>query len=563
MSAHIISPHPPVISDVLKGLSRTTPLSTAWEPQAHSIPALLQLAVALLHEAKPALQELALQPKGFRSINTKALTALCKQIRAGGDPLGVRYCQLRNAEQRRPSGQTFTPEAVVKGMVDWAAGRSSDYVRIVDAGAGSGRFTFAALARFPKAHAVCIEADQALALLLRANAEALGLGQRVTVIVDDFRRCELPAVTGKTLFIGNPPYVRHHDISGEWKQWYSQKLRALGHHSSQLAGLHLHFFLKTLELAKPGDEGCYITAAEWMDVNYGQALRDLLCNGLGGRAVFAVAPELKVFEDALVSAAITCFSPGRKAGSLTFKRLTRAAELERLTGGVKVRLADAKANPKWSELMDSLQSTEEPGFVPLGDLFKVQRGQVTGANKVWVVPPAAPKLPSRFLFPCVTKATDLTSLNDVKLTDTSRLRSVADLPASLDGLTATERKQVEAFLEWAENNGAADGYIAQHRSPWWRTNLKAPAPIVMTYMGRRPPVFVLNAAGARLINVAHGLYPKQPLPVEYLEKLTVWLNNNVSIGSGRSYAGGLVKFEPSEAMRLRIPSVSTLLQEKP
>lgn len=556
------SPQAPVMSRALQGLGRSEPVSRTWETQADSVPALLRLAAALLRETKPTQQELALLPEGGRRVDAKTLTELRKQIRGGGDPLGIRYCQLRNAEQRRPSGQTFTPEAVVKGMVDWAAGRSSDYVRVVDAGAGSGRFTFAALAWFPKAHAVCIEADQALALLLRANAEVLGFGQRVTVIVDDYRCCELPSVSGKTLFIGNPPYVRHHDISGEWKQWYSQKLRALGHHSSQLAGLHLHFFLKTLELAKPGDEGCYITAAEWMDVNYGQALRDLLCNGLGGRAVFAVAPELKIFEDALVSAAITCFSPGRKATSLTFKRLVQAAELECLTGGVKVRLVGAKANPKWSGLMDSLQATEEPGLVPLGDLFKVQRGQVTGANKVWVVPPTAPKLPGRFLFPCVTKATDLTSLNDVKLTDALRLRSVVDLPASLEGLTAAERKQVEAFLEWAEKHGAADGYIAQHRAPWWKTNLKAPAPIVMTYMGRRPPVFALNAAGARLINVAHGLYPKQPLPVEYLEKLTVWLNNNVSISSGRSYAGGLVKFEPSEVMRLRIPSVSALLQDK-
>lgn len=556
------SPQAPVISSALQGLGRSAPASRTWETQADSVPALLRLAAALFRETKPTQQELALLPEGGRRVDAKTLSELRKQIRAGRDPLGTRYCQLRNAEQRRPSGQTFTPEAVVQGMVGWAAGRSSDYVRVVDAGAGSGRFTFAALDRFHKAHAVCIEADHALALLLRANAEVLGFGPRVMVIVDDFRHCELPSVSGKTLFIGNPPYVRHHDISSEWKQWYSQKLRALGHHSSQLAGLHLHFFLKTLELAKPGDEGCYVTAAEWMDVNYGQALRDLLCNGLGGRAVFAVAPELKVFEDALVSAAITCFSPGRKATSMTFKRLAPAAELRRLTGGVKVRLTDAKANPKWSVLMDSLQATEEPGFVPLGDLFKVQRGQVTGANKVWVVPPAAPKLPGRFLFPCVTKATDLTSLTDVKLTDAARLRSVADLPASLDGLTESERKQVEAFLEWAEKNGAADGYIAQHRTPWWKTNLKDPAPIVMTYMGRRPPVFALNAAGARLINVAHGVYPKQPLPVEYLEKLTVWLNNNVSTSSGRSYAGGLVKFEPSEVMRLRIPSVSTLLQDK-
>ena len=46
--------------------------------------------------------------------------------------------------------------------------------------------------------------------------------------------------------------------------------------ASRLAGLHLHFFLRTLELARAGDLGCFVAAAEWLDVNYGAALRWLL-----------------------------------------------------------------------------------------------------------------------------------------------------------------------------------------------------------------------------------------------------------------------------------------------
>jgi len=76
----------------------------------------------------------------------------------------------------------------------------------------------------------------------------------------------------------------------------------------------------------------------------------------------------------------------------------------------------------------------------------------------------------------------------------------------------------------------------------------------MTYMGRRPPVFAVNGAGARLINVAHGLYPLAPLKAEAIEKLVGWLNCNVSQNLGRTYAGGLTKFEPSEAMKIKVPS---------
>jgi len=37
-----------------------------------------------------------------------------------------------------------------------------------------------------------------------------------------------------------------------------------------------------------------------------------------------------------------------------------------------------------------------------------------------------------------------------------------------------------------------------------------------------------------------------------------WLNENVQISSGRTYAGGLTRFEPGEIQRLRIPRLSEL-----
>jgi hypothetical protein len=44
-----------------------------------------------------------------------------------------------------------------------------------------------------------------------------------------------------------------------------------------------------------------------------------------------------------------------------------------------------------------------------------------------------------------------------------------------------------------------------------------------------------------------------------MSRLVTWLNKNISTGSGRTYAGGLTKFEPKEVERLRIPNPQTLL----
>ncbi len=77
-------------------------------------------------------------------------------------------------------------------------------------------------------------------------------------------------------------------------------------------------------------------------------------------------------------------------------------------------------------------------------------------------------------------------------------------------------------------------------------------------MARRPPAFVMNLCGARHINVAHGLYPRQELSDAQLSHLTAWLNRNVGTEQGRTYAEGLTKFEPKEVERILIPRLEDL-----
>jgi hypothetical protein len=79
-----------------------------------------------------------------------------------------------------------------------------------------------------------------------------------------------------------------------------------------LAGVHAHFFLATALYAVPGDAGALVTAAEWLDVNYGSLIRALLRGPLGGESVHLLDPAAAVFPDA----AATSASPasGREPG---------------------------------------------------------------------------------------------------------------------------------------------------------------------------------------------------------------------------------------------------------
>jgi hypothetical protein len=117
---------------------------------------------------------------------------------------------------------------------------------------------------------------------------------------------------------------------------------------------------------------------------------------------------------------------------------------------------------------------------------------------------------------------------------------------------------IARFLAWARAQGAHRSYIARHRKAWWSVELKAPAPIICTYMARRPPAFVRNLCGARHINIAHGLYPRDPLDDATLDALAAFLRENVAQTSGRTYAGGLTKFEPKEMERIAVPRLEAL-----
>jgi hypothetical protein len=516
---------------------------------------LAALAATFIGKARLTASERNLVPRSLK-FSKPQLAAIRARIRAGGDPLGDLFCELRSPEVRREQGAIYTPKAIIDAMIAWAAEQITPPARIVDPGAGSGRFLIAAAKTFPKAKLIAVEVDPLASLMMRANAAVLGFSDRLTVELIDYRALTLPAIDGPTLFIGNPPYVRHHDIGPAWKAWFGETASEFGFVASGLAGLHIHFFVKTSQLARAGDFGAFITAAEWLDVNYGFVLRRMLADGLGGAALHVIDPKALPFSGTFTTGAITCFCVGRRPHQLTVRTVDSLDKLAPLSAGRGVDWSAIESEPRWSVLMRPAAPVRA-GEIELGDLFRVHRGQVTGCNAVWIAGEHAAELPARFLFPAITKGRELLAAG-TNLDTVTHLRRVVDLPVDLDELTAAEHKAVDEFLAWAKRMKAHQSFIATHRRAWWSVGLKQAAPILCTYMARRAPAFVRNHAGARHLNIAHGLYPRAPLSEADLRAVLRYLRRHTSTAGGRVYAGGLVKFEPKELERIRVPRVEDI-----
>ena len=504
-------------------------------------------------------ESLLLHGARAETVSEAVADAIRESISIGDDPLGDAFLYLRSLAERRESGAIYTPRPIVDSMVAWLS-REPAIGRIVDPGAGSGRFAMAAGRAFRGARLVAVESDPLALLLLRANLTAAGLAARSEVVAGDYRCLQLGKAIeerGPTAFVGNPPYVRHHLIERSWKEWLHGEAKRLDLPASGLAGLHVHFYLQTALLAAPGDIGTFVTSAEWLDVNYGKLVRALLVRQLGVESIHLVDPSVLPFGDVATTAAITCFRVGRARRVVGFRKVATTDDLGALDVGQNVSRHRLRAASRWTPLL-SVPKRPPDGYVELGELCRVHRGTVTGANGTWITGRDDARLPASVLFPSVTRARELFAAGD-RLESLDGLRCVIDLPESLDDFDQSERRAVERFLRVARAGNVHEGYIARHRKCWWSVGLRSPAPIIATYMARRPPAFVRNPVGAHHVNVAHGLYPREPMTSVVLDRLAGALSTSITIEGGRVYAGGLTKFEPGEMSRLAVPSVDLLI----
>jgi predicted RNA methylase len=531
----------------------------------------------------------------------KTVRTLQSAIRNGDDPLGIALCSLRTPLERRHTGTFYTPEPIVNKMVDWTVDWTP--TRFIDAGCGSGRFVRNILARLSNANIIAVDIDPIATIMTRAVVASFRSKNAITLNID-YTKLLLANHHGRTAYIGNPPYVRHHDLQATTKTWATQTAKKLGHRVSGLAGLHTLFLLATAELARKGDVGAFVTSAEWMDTNYGSIVRDLMLNGLGGKGVHAFAPESTPFSDAMTTAAITYFEVGSKPKSLTFSLsdsptapqelqtrreipasvlannnrwspILRSSSVEhctckhptRINGRVATgaRPPDAPSAP--GTLQSSLESKNVLGVCPtchlsfervtLRSIARVHRGQATGANDFFVLSRENARVNGieRYCRPVVSRAKQIFTSGGI-LRDGPHLSVLLEVPAEI---RLKEHPALATYLRQGESSRkgelpVCERWIPSHRRSWFSVGAPCP-PIIATYMARQAPFFALNPDGIALINIGHGIHPMVDMSDDDIALLVEALNSERQqfVGKGRTYHGGLEKFEPREMENLPLP----------
>jgi hypothetical protein len=322
----------------------------------------------------------------------------------------------------------------------------------------------------------------------------------------------------------------------------------------------------------------WLIPSEFMDVNYGKALKEYLLTKVTLERVHLFDPSASLFDDALTSSSVIWFrkilpSPETSVtfsygGSLLNPVHTKTVWLSRLSRAEKWTVAIKGETPL----------SPKPGAT-LADLFIIKRGIATGANSFFIMTPpqvAQYHIPAECLVPILPSPRCLKE-DEIKA-------DVAGNPLLENRLylftCSLEETEIQArypavwqYLETGIKAKINEGYLCAHRKPWYAQEKRPSAPLLCTYMGRRtekPFRFILNHSAATAPNVYLMLYPRPPLNellkinpalLEALWRALNQISPDNLRNSGRIYGGGLYKIEPNELGSVSAGSLLNLIPE--
>ncbi len=484
--------------------------------------------------------------------------------------------------ERNRLGQFATPTDLALDILAYARDLLplATRVRFLDPGFGTGSFYSALLRTFPADQIAAAEGFE-IDPHYGAPAAQLWHGTPLILRLADFTRADPPADDGRrsNLIICNPPYVRHHHIAADDKLRLQQATeRACGIRLNGLTGLYCYFLCLSHAWLASGGIGGWLVPSEFMDVNYGREVKRYLLDKVTLLRVHRFDPDELQFEDALVSSAIVWFRKDRPSpdhgvefsfgGTLTQPRTSN-----------RIPLAALRHERKWTRLPCPVQTTQ-PAGVTLGDLFTIKRGVATGDNGFFILTHEqieARGLPIKLFRPVLPSPRHLRA--DKVYADGDGNPLLQPQLFLLDCNLPEEEVKVRypalwAYLESGKARGVHNGYLCQHRSPWYAQENRPPAIFISTYMGRhgkngsRPFRFILNYSDAIATNVYLLLYPKPPVARKLRENPDladrVWqaldrISQQDRIQEGRVYGGGLYKLEPKELSNVPAAEIATLL----
>ncbi|NJL54253.1 SAM-dependent DNA methyltransferase [bacterium] len=506
------------------------------------------------------------------------------QLESQRQALQAKLDKKKTQKERNIMGQFSTPIALANDILKHAKNifPKRDKIRFLDPAFGTGSFYSALNNVFPEG---CIEAATGYEIDEYYGKPALELWKNASLNyrLADFTKEQPPGENEKyNLIICNPPYVRHHHINGQKKRLQAQALEAANIKLSGLAGLYCYFLALSHPWMKKNGIAGWLIPSEFMDVNYGQAVKDYLLNKVTLLQIHRFDPSDVQFDDALVSSAIVWFTNKMPYKNHTV-RFTYGGLINNPAHQKEISIDVLEKEKKWTRFPLS-DNREVNSATRLSDFFAIKRGIATGDNDFFILTREQIEehnLPIEHFRPI---------LPSPRYLDTTRVEADKNGFPDIDNqlfvldckLPFDEIKQIYPelfqYLEKGIQAGVSERYLCKNRKIWYSQESRLDSQFYCTYIGRsnkegkNPFRFILNRSKAIVANSYLILYPNPQLErkiiqnPELSERLIEALNQitaQAMLDEGRVYGGGMYKMEPKELANVPAMEISILIEKNP
>lgn len=481
--------------------------------------------------------------------------------------------------ERKARGAFFTPAAICAFITAWAVRHRDD--RVLEPSCGEAAFLAAVGDRLRglgvegdgSEHLYVIEQVQGVEL---HESSALAAAARMvrsricpTILVGDFFDFEAPGQFDAV--VGNPPYVRYQDFSGEARAVARERALALGVPLTGLASSWAAFTVHAASMLRRGGRLGLVLPAELLSVNYAAPVRSFLMRHFG--SVRLVMFEERVFPGVSEEVVLLLAEGIGPTDHFTVQQVQDVEDLATIDS-VAATWRPTPVEGKWLPALLPPDAVEVYGrLVGSGRFGTLQQwgttalGMVTGNNRFFAL--SAPDASMHGL----KEGRDLLRISPPGSRHLRGLQFSTEAWSDLvrSGLKGylfypspeqTLSNPAKRYVEDGESARINDAYKCRVRTPWWRVPRVSTPDLFLTYMNHDTPRLVENRARYPHLNSVHGVQLAVPnktvgrrlLPIAALNSMTLLGAELV----GRSYGGGMLKLEPKEADVLPVPSPSVI-----
>ena len=497
-----------------------------------------------------------------------------KRIQSAG-----RYADQSSTKLR---GGYYTDPELADWLCEWAIRDSTDHV--LEPACGNGVFLTSALTRLASlGNPSPIAASEKLTGIEVVGSEADLARQRLTDcfgsgIVDivhtgDFFEFWMNSRRDKfDVVVGNPPFIRYQNFPEPYRSRAMRIMAELGLRPNRLTNIWVPFVVASASILRPGGRLALVLPAELLQVSYAAQLRSFLTKHFASLDIVA-CNELffsNADQEVLLLLADGAFTRSSEADDCRISMTETSTVndvIRRSPESVLIRTKPKTIrhdSEKWLKyfltdyeisLMRELR--EAPATENLGRFASVDVGVVTGRNSFFVITDQDIQryCLQGYTKPIVSRSDQLRGARfrtqDWEFTATAGRRVNLLNLEPLGGHLPTEA--LRRYIAMGEDLGVHEGYKCSIRTPWYAVrSVWEPNGFLLRQIHDFPKA-VLNQSNATSTDTIHRLHCRIQPDLVVVNTYTYLTAASAEI-EGRSYGGGVLELEPTEAERLLMPS---------